>query len=43
MLEVYNFVISALPPTPTRFHYLFSLRDLARITEGVLQVARCSF
>ena len=33
-LELYSHVLAALPPTPSRFHYLFNPRDLGRVLEG---------
>ena len=42
-LDLYNHVLAALPPTPSRFHYLFNPRDLGRVLEGLLlsTPARC--
>lgn len=35
-IELYQSLQDALPPTPSRFHYLFNLRDLGRVYEGLL-------
>jgi dynein heavy chain len=34
-LELYKKVIHDLPPTPSKFHYIFNMRDLSRVTHGL--------
>ncbi|CAF1082209.1 unnamed protein product [Didymodactylos carnosus] len=36
-LRIYEGVLKYLAPTPTKFHYVFSLRDLSRLVQGLIQ------
>ena len=42
-LKVYAQITAALPPTPSKFHYLFNLRDLGRVYQGVMQATPDKF
>ncbi|XP_065594770.1 dynein axonemal heavy chain 10 [Cyrtonyx montezumae] len=35
-LELYKRIVSDLPPTPSKFHYIFNLRDLSRVYNGLI-------
>ncbi|XP_058809033.1 dynein axonemal heavy chain 10 [Phymastichus coffea] len=36
-LHLYKIIITELPPTPSKFHYIFNMRDLSRVMAGLLQ------
>ncbi|XP_013925275.1 PREDICTED: dynein heavy chain 10, axonemal-like, partial [Thamnophis sirtalis] len=36
-LTLYETIVRDLPPTPSKFHYIFNLRDLSRVYNGLVQ------
>ncbi|XP_078057018.1 dynein axonemal heavy chain 2 [Mustelus asterias] len=37
-IELYNGVVHKFLPTPTKIHYLFNLRDISKVFQGMLRV-----
>lgn len=38
-IQVWKDVKTTLLPTPSKFHYLFNLRDVSRIFKGICQIS----
>jgi dynein heavy chain len=35
-IEIYNRIAEELRPTPAKFHYIFNLRDISKVIQGIL-------
>uniref|UniRef100_A0A8D0HBM0 Dynein axonemal heavy chain 10 n=1 Tax=Sphenodon punctatus TaxID=8508 RepID=A0A8D0HBM0_SPHPU len=42
-LELYKMIVRDLPPTPSKFHYIFNLRDLSRVYNGLVLTTKDRF
>ena len=42
-LDLYKSIVAALPATPAKFHYIFNLRDLSRVYEGLCRATQEKF
>ncbi|XP_058060896.1 dynein axonemal heavy chain 10 [Anopheles bellator] len=37
-LALFKTLVTKMPPTPSKFHYIFNMKDLSRIVAGMLQI-----
>lgn len=42
-IDLYRSAIINLPPTPSKSHYLFNLRDISKVMNGILMFRKESF
>lgn len=42
-IDLYRSAITNLAPTPNKSHYLFNLRDILKVTNGILMFRKESF
>jgi hypothetical protein len=42
-MKLYQTIQTTLPPTPSKFHYIFNMRDLSRVYEGLCQATLDKF
>ena len=39
-IDIYNNIVAQMLPTPSKIHYLFNLRDISKVFQGLLQANR---
>eukprot|EP00899_Mesostigma_viride_P014884 jgi/Mesvir1/23397/Mv21091-RA.2 len=42
-IQVYNTIQAELLPTPSKSHYLFNMRDMAKVIQGIMQATRAFY